>query len=159
MARWIIMAALLLAMGATAPARAAGGEDCRDINRVSMDPTKVAACVRLAEQGDVAAQFYVGFMYLVGMGVPQSYEMAFRWLRKPADRGSAMAQYVIADLYYRAQGVKRDYVQAYVWASLAAAQGHHPAESLRDQAIRSLSSAEIEQGKALVAAWRPTTGQ
>ena len=158
MGRWIVMVTLLLAMGAAVPARAAGGEDCRDVV-VTTQPTMVAACRQLAEQGDVAAQFYVGILYLVGKGVPQSYEMAFRWLRNPAAHGSAMAQYILADLYYRAQGVRRDYVQAYVWASLAAAQGHRAAEDLRDRAIRSLSSAEIEQGKALVAAWKPETGQ
>ena len=159
MARWTTMAALLLATGAAVPARAAGGEDCRDVNLVSTQPTKVAACRELAEQGDVAAQFYVGVMYLVGKGVPQSYEMAFRWLRNPADHGSAMAQALLADLYYQARGVRRDYVQAYVWASLAAAQGYRPADSLRDGAVRRLSSAQIEQAKALVAAWKPTTGQ
>ena len=159
MARWIVMATLLLVMGAAVPAWAAGGEDCRDVNRVSTQPTKLAACQQMAEQGDVAAQFYVGVMYLVGMGVPQSYEMASRWLRKPADYGSAQAQYFIATLYYEARGVRRDYVKAYVWASLAAAQGYHPADRLRDDAIRSLSSAEIEQARALVAAWKPETGQ
>ena len=159
MARWIVMATLLLLMGAAVPVWAAGGEDCRDMNAVSTQPTKLAACKQMAEQGDVAAQFYVGVMYLVGLGVPQSYEMAYRWLRKPANYGSAMAQYLVGTLYYEARGVRRDYVQAYVWASLAAAQGYHPAESLRGDAIRRLSSAEIEQAKALVAAWKPETGQ
>jgi TPR repeat protein len=159
MVRWIIMATLLLVMGAAVPARAAGGEDCSNVNVVSTQPTKVAACRQLAEQGDVAAQFYVGVMYLVGMGVPQSYEMAFRWLRKPADHGSVQAQYLLGSLYYEARGVRRDYVQAYVWASLAAAQGYHPADSLRDGALHSLSSAEIEQAKTLVAAWKPATDQ
>jgi uncharacterized protein len=98
-------------------------------------------------------------MYLVGAGVPQRYEMAFRWLRNPADHGSAMAQYLLADLYYQARGVRRDYVQTYVWASLAAAQGYHQADSLRDSAVRGLSSAEIEQAKTLIAAWKPTKGQ
>ena len=41
----------------------------------------------LAEQGHFGAQFYLGRMYGVGLGVPQDYARAAQWYRKAADQG------------------------------------------------------------------------
>ena len=46
----------------------------------------------LADQGDVEAQDYLGYMYQHGLGVPQDYAQAVQWYRLAADRGYARAQ-------------------------------------------------------------------
>ena len=40
---------------------------------------------RIAEQGHVATQFVLGFMYANGDGVPQDDTEAVKWYRKAAD--------------------------------------------------------------------------
>ena len=41
----------------------------------------------LAEQGDVGAQFHLGFMYRLGQGVPKDYVLANMWLNLAAAQG------------------------------------------------------------------------
>ena len=128
--RWTVVAALLLAMSAAVPVYADDGYDCANfVNVAKTDPGKAAAaCRRLADRGDPIPQIFLGFMYAGGSGVPQ------------------------------------DYVQAYMWISLAAAKGNLPNMSPPDFAATSLAivaakmtSSQIEQAKALAAAWKPTT--
>lgn len=45
----------------------------------------------LAEQGDAAAQFYLGVMYYYGRGVPQNYNEAVKWYTKAAEQGETPA--------------------------------------------------------------------
>ena len=53
-----------------------------------------------------------------------------------------------------------DYIQAHMWFSLAAAQGSiADAAKNRDLVAARMTSAQIEQAKALAAAWKPKTGQ
>jgi TPR repeat protein len=46
----------------------------------------------LAEQGDPHAEYYFGFMFERGAGVPQNYEEAAKWYRRVAERGHPHAQ-------------------------------------------------------------------
>ncbi|MBU4575512.1 MAG: hypothetical protein KJ576_12830 [Proteobacteria bacterium] len=43
----------------------------------------------LAEQGDALAQFYLGFMYAQGQGVPQNRKQAVKWLSNRERRSQA----------------------------------------------------------------------
>jgi TPR repeat protein len=61
----------------------------------------VAELRRLAEQGDVLAQYNLGIVYDTGKGVPQDYTEAVRWYRLAAEQGHASAQYNRVH-YYRA---------------------------------------------------------
>jgi len=47
--------------------------------------------LKLAEQGNAAAQLNVGVMYLNGLGVQQDGKLAFAWLGKSAARGNGQA--------------------------------------------------------------------
>jgi TPR repeat protein len=40
-----------------------------------------------ANDGDAAAQFYLGTMYVTGHGVQQDYSAAALWFRKAAEQG------------------------------------------------------------------------
>lgn len=52
-----------------------------------------------AEQGDAAAQAYLGAMYRLGHGVAPDDRQSARWLLRAAEQGHAEAQYSLASLY------------------------------------------------------------
>ena len=162
MHRWVIMAALLLAIGAALPAWADDAADCRDSGEVLIknDPARVAsACRRLADQGNAFAQVMLGITYDNGDGVPQNYAEAVKWYRKAADQGLGEAQHNLGVMYEDGEGVPQDYVQAHVWFNLAAAQGDANAAKGRDKLAAMMTPSQIEKAQALAAAWKPTTGQ
>ena len=45
----------------------------------------------VAEQGDVDAQFNLGWCYYMGEGVPQDKAEAAKWYRKAAEQGDVAA--------------------------------------------------------------------
>ena len=77
----------------------------------------------LAEGGDSAAQYNLGFMYNNGQGVPQDYKEAVKWYRLAAEQGNAMAQNNLAWMYDNGEGVLADYVIAHMWYNISAANG------------------------------------
>jgi TPR repeat protein len=112
---------------------------------------------KAADQGYAEARYHIGFMYELARGVAQDYAEAARWYRKAADQGYPVAQLALGDMYGMGRGVPNDYVQAYMWCSLAAAHG---AADRRPLLEYGMTPAQIEQAKALVAAWKPKmTGQ
>ena len=56
---------------------------------LGQDPDLITEIRRQAEQGDVDAQFNLGFMYVEGQGVLQDDAEAARWLRLAAEQGHA----------------------------------------------------------------------
>jgi TPR repeat protein len=78
---------------------------------------------KLAEKGDIDAQFDLGWMYLNGIGVPQDYKQAVYWFTKAAEKGHAGAQDNLGASYYNGKGVPQDYKQAAYWLTKAAEQG------------------------------------
>jgi TPR repeat protein len=161
MATRLVMVALLLAITAAIPALAGDAEDCFDgASLLKTEPAKAAAaCRRLADQGDAQAQSVLGVLYAYGEGVPQDYAEAAKWYRKAADRGNAKAQYHLGLMYAKGRSVPQDYVQALMWFNLAAAQGESLAVKNRDNLSAKMTPAQIERAEALIAAWRPMTGQ
>ena len=67
---------------------------------------------KAADQGNPAAEVYLGYMYTVGMGVPQDTAEAVRWYRRAASAGNAEAEVNLAALYIRGDGVKLDIQEA-----------------------------------------------
>jgi hypothetical protein len=76
--------------------------------------------LRLAEQGNAAAQLNVGFLYHYGLGVEQNHSGAVKWYRKAAEKGLPEAQFSLGTVYESGAGGPRDLVRAYRWYSLAA---------------------------------------
>jgi hypothetical protein len=79
---------------------------------VSYDRANYATALKvwqpLAEQGDPAAQTYVGEIYEKGLGVPPDYAVAAQWYRRAADTGYARAAINLGHLYENGLGVARD---------------------------------------------------
>ena len=77
----------------------------------------------LAEEGDVKAQYNVGWMNAYGIGALQDYEGAVNWYRKSADQDFVHAQFNLGNMYLRGDGVEQDYTLAFSWFLKAAEQG------------------------------------
>ena len=109
----------------------------------------------LGEQGNAVAQFFLGFMYGDGQGVPHDYAEAVKWYRRAAEQDHADAQNNLGFMYDRGRGVSQDYVEAVKWFRLAAEQGHAEALRNRDIIAESLTPAQIAEAEKLAREWYP----
>ena len=76
-----------------------------------------------ADQGDANAQFELGVMYDLGLGMSQDDGQAVVWYRKAADQGVPAAQYRLGLMYANGRGVPQDAEHAAAWTRKAADQG------------------------------------
>ncbi len=84
---------------------------------------------KAAEQGYAKAQYNLGSMYDMGLGVPQDYEEAVKWYRKAAEQGYAESQRRLGYAYERA----KDREEAAKWYQKAAEQGDYFAQLCLDR--------------------------
>lgn len=71
---------------------------------------------RAAEQGHPDAQYNLGFMYLLGEGVPSDADEGLRLLRRAADQEAESAFRLLADVYRNGYyGVPLDLAEATRW--------------------------------------------
>jgi uncharacterized protein len=119
------MLAATIVVGSAMVALSGDAEDCANPETLlKTDPARaVAACRRLADQGDSHAEGMLGIMYFSGQGVPQDYTTAAFWYRKAADQGFALAQYGLGIMFYTGSGMPQDYAQTLKWWQKAAGQG------------------------------------
>jgi hypothetical protein len=110
----------------------------------------------LAEQGDARAQYYLGRLYSLGGGVPESELDAVKWYREAAEQGYAMAQYQLGRAYEKGVGVLRDVIPAHMWLNLAAAGGQRGAADERDKLEMRMTPAQITEAEKLTRQWKPT---
>jgi len=79
----------------------------------SGDYAKALRLIRpLANDGDAAAQYNLGLMYVVGRGAQQDYAAAAVWFQKAAQQGYALAQSNLGVLYRDGRGVPQDNAKA-----------------------------------------------
>ena len=104
-----------------------------------------------AERGDPGAQYKLGVMYGLGLGVAQDYAEAFRWYERAARAGDARSQSNLGFMYGTGRGVPQDYVQAYAWYNVASASGEDTARYNRDAVAGRMSSTQIEKAQTLSA--------
>jgi TPR repeat protein len=85
---------------------------------------------RSSEQGFSIAQHSLGFMYLLGRGVPQDRAQALKWVRRAADQGLAASEFMLGFAYRTGMySAPQDHAQAIKWLRRAAQQGHNLAQS------------------------------
>jgi len=127
---------------------------------VAQDHAEAARWFRkAADQGSAVAQNNLAILFDDGKGVAQDRAKAAIWYRKAADQGLAAAQFELGIAYAKGQGVPKDDVQAHLWFDLAAARGDADAARNRDVVARRMTPEQINQAKALAAAWKPTPRQ
>ncbi|MDA0368598.1 MAG: hypothetical protein O3C65_00900 [Proteobacteria bacterium] len=78
----------------------------------------------IAAGGDAFAQRNIGHLYRLGLGVPQNFEVAFKWYQRAAGKGLVRAQANLANMLLRGQGVDQDPKEAAEWFHRAATAGH-----------------------------------
>ena len=77
----------------------------------------------LAQAGDAAAQYNLGYLYDKGLGVAADAEAALGWYLKAAEQGLAEAQYAVGRAFDEGRGVVRDLARAAKWYRRAAEHG------------------------------------
>lgn len=78
----------------------------------------------IANQGDFRSQYYVGYLYLNGLGIPQDTKEGLNYLQKAVDQNYDMAQSLMAFLYSEGQVVPKDMSKALSLYSSAAIQNN-----------------------------------
>jgi hypothetical protein len=98
------------------------GDDASDGEKASQSEYKDAAISyrRKAEQDFAYAQYKLGVLYDLGLGVPQDFALAVTLYRKAAEQGFPPAQYKLGGVYLDGHGAPRDFAEAYFWFDLAA---------------------------------------
>jgi TPR repeat protein len=114
------LAVLVLSLGLATPVAAGPSEDAGAAYNRGDYATALRLWLPLAVQGDVFAQFALGFMYDKGRGVPSDGVEAVRWYRKAAEQGDAEAQASLGNMYAAGRGVPQDYAPAVRWYRKAA---------------------------------------
>ena len=119
-------------LGLTVPAWA-GWDEAAAAHKRGDYATAIRELRPLAEQGDGDAQFNLGIMYDVGLGVRHDYAEALQWYRKAAEQGHAKAQFNLGLMYTTGEGAPQNYAQAHMWYNLAASR--LPTGEVRDDAV------------------------
>lgn len=76
-----------------------------------------------AQQGDMAAQFNVGYAYANGIGVRKNYNEAVEWYKKSANQGNASALNNLGACYEDGNGVRADMDECIHYYKMAAEKG------------------------------------
>jgi len=101
----------------------------------------------LAEQGHAGAQYYLGVMYEMGLGVPQDEAEAVRWIRLAAEFGFADAQNHLGAMYARGVGMPKDLVMAHMWSEIASANGSEEGRENSEKAAKLLTPEEASEAQ------------
>ena len=79
---------------------------------------------KAAAQGNPAAAYRLGKLYLQGELVSKDVPKALEYLTASAGQGSPFAQYILGKLYLMGKDVEQDREKAYRWFEMAAEQGN-----------------------------------
>ena len=83
----------------------------------------------LAENGDVEAAYYLGYMHEKGQGVAKDNERMRKWYQRAADAGHAKAQYKVAVGYaFGLGGLAQSDEDAAKWLQQSAENGYKRAQ-------------------------------
>ena len=94
---------------------------------------------KAAAQGNPAAAYRLGKLYLQGELIPKDMPKALKYLTASAGQGSPFAQYILGKLYLMGKEVEQDREKAYRWFEMAAEQGNPYARFFLEHAGESQS--------------------
>jgi hypothetical protein len=101
-----------------------------------------------AEHGHTRAMLRLGMLYRQGVGAPQNYQLAAKWIGEAARQGDPQAMLEFGRLYREGVGVARDTVKAYVWLNRAAAARDAIAPRERAEVARLLTTEELHRAQS-----------
>lgn len=112
---------------------------------VAFDRTNYATALKIwlpsAQEGNPAAQTYVGEIYEKGLGIEADYALAAQWYRKAAAQGYSRAQINLGYLYESGLGVPRNLAVAMDW--------YRKASGLSGDDLEYASSVEAAGGRTV----------
>ena len=108
----------------------------------------LAALEAKAEEGDLEAQYEMGWRHAIGMDVELDDVVAVEWLHRAAESGHSLAQNNLGARYYSGDGVDLDLKQAYRCFFKAANQGDRKAGKNLDSITRQLTVEDLEALRA-----------
>ena len=113
--------------------------------------------IKLAEEGDVDAQFDLSYAYYNGEGVVQNAKESLFWMLKVAEQGDPKAQFITGLIY---AGIEHDYKEAVKWYTIAElnnynfkADGTNAKLVMIKLAKGHLSSEEIRGAREMAIEW------
>ena len=101
-----------------------------------------------AEEGDLEAQYEMGWRHPIGMHVELDDDVAVEWLHRAAESGHSLAQNNLGARYYSGDGVDLDLKQAYRHFFKAANQGDRKAGKNLDSVTQQLTEEDLEALRA-----------
>ena len=104
------------------------GLNCSNLSLVICIEEETKNLKKLAEQGDVLAQYNLSLIYYNEEGTKENLELTVYWYRKSAKQGYAFAQYNLSMLYYNGVGIERNLELAFYWMQRSAEQGYASAQ-------------------------------
>jgi uncharacterized protein len=128
-------------------------EQCSKLFNESNSSKAFNVCSKAADQGEVNAQFHLGYMYDFGQGVTQDYKEAVKWYSKAAEQGDAEAQYYLGAKYAYGVGVIPDCLIAHMFLSLSAAQGDVNPKILLDTVSQEMTQSQIAEAQRMAREW------
>lgn len=107
----------------------------------------------LAKQGDVKAQFNLGYLYYKGDAMEQDLGMAYEWYQKAADGGDPRAHYNLSFMYERGEHIPPNSIKAKEHMEQAIALGDERANLRANlaNAKEALKQGDREKAKNLFA--------
>ena len=118
---------------------------------VSNDEAEAMKWYRLAaDQGRSDAQYQLGHLSYQ----QNNFAEPVKWFRLAADQGRADAQSNLGVMYAEGEGVPQNDIQALMWFTLAAEQNHKDAIENRDNAVSTMTAAQIAAAKKLAREWK-----
>ena len=153
------VAGVALLLGAAAPASAGYDEGAAAFIRGDYEMAW-KEWLALGERGHQSAQYNLGVLYSIGLGVEQNDVEAAKWFKMAAERGLPAAQMRLGTAYLEGKGVAEDPKEAYFWFTLAAThfslgEQHDQAVAAREKTGAELSRAQITEVLEKAMNWKP----
>jgi TPR repeat protein len=101
-----------------------------------------------AEEGNLEAQYEMGWRHAIGMDVELDDDTAVEWLQRAAAAGHSLAQNNMGARYYSGDGVDQDLKQAYRCFFWAANQGDRKAGKNLDSVTQQLTEEDLDALRA-----------
>ena len=112
------------------------------------DKTALALFSRLADKNNPNAEYWLGHMYEIGLGIPRDAKKAIDLYKKAAEQNIAAAQARLGEIYLNGDQVPPDFGQAKSYLERAAYQGDPRSAMLLGQMYRVGLGTPVDQKQA-----------
>lgn len=116
--------------------------------------------LKAAEQGDVQAQFRIGFMYSRGLSsLEKDDALAAEWYEKSAKQGYSLALFYLGGAYSAGKGVEQDLIKSHMYHSLSIRMGAGANKSPLKKLRKKLSPEDILTAEKMAKIYSKTWSQ